>query len=377
MKITNIKSVGKKECFCVSTNTGHYVCNGLTSHNSVTIQNIIMHSIEHFDEIALALIDPKIVEFSNYKGMKGIVGVANSIQETVELLRIGRAVMYKRNKELAKLGCKQVSEYTPHEYSGKVFVCGREYNDSDIIKYKINNEEKSMSAGELAEDLKDNKEIEVCLNEQDWIPANKNCIHKVYNDTMQMLLFIVDEMAELTMKSGLKTTEAKQEDAYKDEIVSIISSIAQLGRSAGVHVLVATQKPNATVVPTILRSNLGLRVFMGTAAEAGASMVTLDNTLATTTDGTYPGMGIMQVNAQPAFFRSYFSKFEDLTDYYKKRGLDELGYGPLDKNQVTVDANEALSGTEEIDIPEQSVTFEFEDETAKIDKREDQIWEEI
>ena len=221
------------------------------------------------------------------------------------------------------------------------------------------------------------KEIEVCLNDNDWIPANKNCIHKVYNDTMQMLLFIVDEMAELTMKSGLKTTEAKQEDAYKDEIVSIISSIAQLGRSAGVHVLVATQKPNATVVPTILRSNLGLRVFMGTAAEAGASMVTLDNTLATTTDGTYPGMGIMQVNAQPAFFRSYFSKFEDLTDYYKKRGLDELGYGPLDKNQVTVDANEALSGTEEIDIPEQSVTFEFEDETAKIDKREDQIWEEI
>jgi len=92
------------------------------------------------------------------------------------------------------------------------------------------------------------KEIEVCLNDNDWIPANKNCIHKIYNDTMPMLLFIVDEMAELTMKSGLKTTEAKQEDAYKDEIVSIISSIAQLGRSAGVHVLVATQKPNATVL---------------------------------------------------------------------------------------------------------------------------------
>ena len=116
---------------------------------------------------------------------------------------------------------------------------------------------------------------------------------------------------------------------------------------------------------------------MGTAAEAGASLVTLDNTLATTTDGTYPGMGIMQVNAQPVFFRSYFSKFEDLTDYYKKRGLDELGYGPLDKTDVTVDANDALSGTEEIDIPEQSVTFEFEDEKAQIDKREDQIWEEI
>ena len=155
MRITNIKPVGKKPCFCVSTNTGQYVLNDLKHHNSVTIQNIIMHSIEHFDEIALALIDPKIVEFSNYKGMKGIVGVANSIQETVELLRIGRAVMYKRNKELAKLGCKQVSEYKPHEYSGRVFVCGREYNESDMIKVKIDGEEKTMTALEVAEYLEE------------------------------------------------------------------------------------------------------------------------------------------------------------------------------------------------------------------------------
>ena len=153
MKIKNIIPVGKKECFCVSTNTGQYLLNNIIHHNSVTIQNVIMHSLAHNDEIALALVDPKIVEFSNYKGMKGIVGVANSIQETVELLRIGRAVMYKRNQELAKLGCKQVSEYKPHEYSGKIFVCGREYNESDMIKVKIDGEEKQMTALEVAEYL--------------------------------------------------------------------------------------------------------------------------------------------------------------------------------------------------------------------------------
>ena len=353
------------------------VAGGTGGGKSVTIQNLIMHCIEHWDEVSLACIDPKVVEFSAYKGMKGIVGVANSIEETVELLRIGRAVMYKRNKELAALGCKQVAEYKPHEYAGKVFVCGREYNDADSIRFRENGEEKSLTAGELADALDDMHEVEVCLNETDWIVANANCIHKIYSDAMPMLLFIVDEMAELTTKSGLKSEEAKKEDAYKDEIVSIISSIAQLGRSAAVHVLVATQKPNATVVPTILRSNLGLRVFMGTAAEAGASLVTLDNTLATTTDGTYPGMGIMQVNAQPVFFRSYFSKFEDLYDYYKKRGLDELGYGPNECQSPVSNESVDLSGEEEFDLPEEQVDFEFESIHKTIDKRQDQNWEEI
>lgn len=154
MKITNIEYVGKKKCFCVSTDTGQYKANGLTHHNSVFVQNFILHAIEHNDEIALALCDPKVVEFSNYKGMKGIVGVANSTEEIVELLRIARLVMYKRNKDLAKLGCKQVSEYTPTKRTGKCFVCGREYNDNDMIKVRENGEEKEMTASDLCEYLK-------------------------------------------------------------------------------------------------------------------------------------------------------------------------------------------------------------------------------
>lgn len=58
MRITNIKPVGKKQCFCISTNSGKYQVNGLTHHNSVTVQNLIMHAIEHRDEVALALCDP-------------------------------------------------------------------------------------------------------------------------------------------------------------------------------------------------------------------------------------------------------------------------------------------------------------------------------
>ena len=247
MKILNIKYIGEKSCFCISTDSGHYELNGLKNHNSVCIQNLILHGIAHRDSIALALIDPKYTEFSQYKGMNGIVGVANTVAETVEMLRIGKAVMYKRNRELAKLGCKQVSEYTPHDFSGKIFVCGRDLDKDQKVKVKDSGEEKTMTALELAESLEDMHEIEVCLNDKDWIPANANCIHKIFTDSFPMLLFICDELAELSQHSGMKSEEAKREDMMKDEVISIISSIAQLGRSAAVHVICATQKPSATV----------------------------------------------------------------------------------------------------------------------------------
>ena len=354
------------------------VCGGTNGGKSVTVQNVLIHSIENNDQIKLALVDPKIVEFENYKGMKGVLGVANNVKESVEILRIARAVMLKRNKELAKLGCKKVSEYTPTDYSGKVFICGREFEDSDNIEVMIDDVKETKKAGELADFVQSiMKEIKICLNDNDWIVANHNCIRKIYNDSFPMLLVVVDEMSELTLKGGLKSPEEKEKDAYKDEIVSILTSIAQLGRSAAVHVIVCTQKPKAEVVPTTLRANLGLRIFMGTASESASSTVALDSTLATTIDSTYPGMGIIQADAIPTFFRSYFSKFSDLQDYYSKRGLDELGYSPNENKEIPT-STDTLSDEEiEIEIDKTKVKYEFEDESVEIDKRAEQEWTEV
>ena len=148
-KIINFKHVGKLECFCVSTDTGHYKLNGLIHHNSVMIQNVIIHCLEHRDKIAIGMVDPKQVEFSNYKGMNGVVGVANNTREAVELLRIARQVMLKRNKEMAQLGVKSLTEYKPHIKTDKIFVTGREYNKDDIIKVRVDGVEQEMTADAL------------------------------------------------------------------------------------------------------------------------------------------------------------------------------------------------------------------------------------
>lgn len=94
---------------------------------------------------------------------------------------------------------------------------------------------------------------EVCLNGKEYITVNANCVDYIYEDEMPLFVTICDELAELTQLSELKTAEAKEQNALKGEIMGIIQSLAQLGRSSGVLVLVATQKPNATIVPTVLR----------------------------------------------------------------------------------------------------------------------------
>lgn len=37
------------------------------------------------------------------------------------------------------------------------------------------------------------KEVEVCLNEETWIPVNSNCVDFIYEDEMKDLIIIVDE----------------------------------------------------------------------------------------------------------------------------------------------------------------------------------------
>lgn len=255
--VQNVEFLGKLPCFCVSTSTRKYELNGLIHHNSVAVQNIIYGGIAHRNEVALSLIDPKFTEFSGYKGMKGITGVANTVEEAVEVLRIAKQAMYRRNQRLAELKIKNIMEYKPTKKSGLVYVTGRDYREEDIIKVRTNKVESNISAKDLVElvNTETTSKIEVCLNGTDWIEVNYNCVNYIYSDEMKMLVTIVDELAELTQLSGSKDQKSKDQDMLRTEIVSLIASITQLGRSAAIHAIVCTQKPSAVILPTVIRSN--------------------------------------------------------------------------------------------------------------------------
>ena len=52
-------------------------------------------------------------------------------------------------------------------------------------------------------------QLEVCLDGEHWIPVNKNSVDKCYTDSMPRLLIVVDEIAELTQKSGPQKVRQK------------------------------------------------------------------------------------------------------------------------------------------------------------------------
>jgi DNA helicase HerA-like ATPase len=90
----------------------------------------------------------------------------------------------------------------------------------------------------------------------DFIQINKNVVKRVYEDDLGgPLLIIVDEAAELLMKTKVKSEEGKEEDALKSEIESIIQSITQLGRSAGIHCLVCTQRNDSSIISGVIQNN--------------------------------------------------------------------------------------------------------------------------
>lgn len=157
--ILDTKYIGKKEVFCVATDSHKYDTNGLTHHNSVMLQNIIFHALTHPSDIAVGCVDLKHTEFTSYKNIKGVVAVANSVREARELLLIARRVMDTRNAEMAKVGLKDMMDEKPTQYTGYVEVAGRKLKDDTPIEIRTRNgEEKTVTVKELEQYLEWNEE---------------------------------------------------------------------------------------------------------------------------------------------------------------------------------------------------------------------------
>lgn len=217
---------------------------------SVTLGTIIKHCIQHNNEISLALVDIKKTEFFQFRGLNGVIAVAETIEEAHEILGIAREVMYLRNKQLQQVGLSKVADYEPTDKTDRVWITGREIKEYNTVLARIEGEEQQLTAEEVYEITRD-KEIEVSFIEDIWIPVNHNCVDYVYNDAMPRLMIIVDEYAELTGVAGVSQEEKK----LKEGITGSVQSLTQLGRSAGIHVAIATQQPKADIINTNIRSN--------------------------------------------------------------------------------------------------------------------------
>ena len=99
-----------------------------------------------------------------------------------------------------------------------------------------------------------------------------------YNETtkqpLSRLIFACDEVAEMLDKTGADSERKK----LLSQIESKLSTIARQGRAFGIHLILATQRPDATIIPGQIRNNMDFRVCGR--ADSVLSQIILDNTSA-------------------------------------------------------------------------------------------------
>ena len=85
------------------------------------------------------------------------------------------------------------------------------------------------------------------------------------------LVFACDEVMEVLDRTGADSERKK----LLGQIENRLSTIARLGRAFGIHLILATQRPDANIVPGQIRNNLDFRVCGR--AESVLSQIILDN----------------------------------------------------------------------------------------------------
>ena len=200
------------------TTMPHLLIAGTTgSGKSVCINSIITGILltKRPDEVKVILIDPKMVEMTVFNTIPHLMcPIVTDTQRAVQILEWATMKMDERYALLAEARVKNVAEYN-------------RLGAEEVIK-RFN----PTSADEEAK-----------------IPKR-----------LRYIVIVIDELADLMM------TAAKDIEAY-------IVRLAQKSRSIGIHLVLATQRPQATVVTGLIKSNMPTRIGFRVAARLDSRIV--------------------------------------------------------------------------------------------------------
>lgn len=144
------------------------------------------------------------------------------------------------------------------------------------------------------------------------------------------LIFIIDEISQLLALSGIKTNEGKAEDVLRNEAAMILLDISRLGRAAGIHLVLVSQRPNANILNPEVKANMSTKIVMGRVDSLHSQLV-LGNEEATqvlpTTfrNGHYReirGRGYIQDQNRGQQFQSAYAETEWYDNWLKKNNID-------------------------------------------------------
>ncbi len=197
----------------------HLLVAGTTgSGKSVAINAMIMSLLYRFtpEECKMIMIDPKMLELSAYNDIPHLMTpVVTEPGKAVVALKWAVKEMEDRYRLMSHLGVRSIANY-----NSKVLQAAK---NGEVLERKV----------QTGFDPETGKPI------YETVPIDMN--------KMPFIVVIVDEMADLMLVAG-------------KDIETSIQRLAQMARAAGIHIIMATQRPSVDVITGVIKANFPSRL---------------------------------------------------------------------------------------------------------------------
>ena len=213
------KNIGGESIIVDLARMPHLLIAGTTgSGKSVAINTMILSLLYRLrpDQCRLIMVDPKMLELSVYDGIPHLLTpVVTDPKKAVVALKWAVREMEERYKKMSKLGVRNIDGY-----------------NARLVEAKARGEELTRTVHTGFD-----KETGKAVYEDE----------KLDLDPLPYIVIIVDEMADLMMVAG-------------KDIEGAVQRLAQMARAAGLHVILATQRPSVDVITRTIKANFPTRI---------------------------------------------------------------------------------------------------------------------
>ncbi len=223
----------------------HLLIAGSTgSGKSVCINSIIASLLYRFspDQLRFVMIDPKVVEMQQYNALPHlVVPVVTDPKKVLLALRWVVNEMEKRYQIFARVGVRNVKSFNDRP------------KDKPLPTQEL---ELPLSAKkEKVEPGADGFAVEV--DEQIVVPREDDII---IPEKLSYIVVIIDELADLMLVAPA-------------DVEMAIARITQMARAAGIHCIVATQRPSVDVITGVIKANIPARIAFQVASRVDSRTI--------------------------------------------------------------------------------------------------------
>jgi S-DNA-T family DNA segregation ATPase FtsK/SpoIIIE len=213
------KTIGGESVIVDLARMPHLLIAGTTgSGKSVAINTMILSLVYRLrpEECRLIMVDPKMLELSVYDGIPHLLSpVVTDPKKAIVALKWAVREMEERYRKMSKLGVRNVDGYNARVAEAQ--------SRGETLSRTVH----TGYDRETGEAIYEKERLEL--------------------DRLPYVVVIVDEMADLMMVAG-------------KDIEGAIQRLAQMARAAGIHVILATQRPSVDVITGTIKANFPTRI---------------------------------------------------------------------------------------------------------------------